>query len=922
MRSAGVMPLRTMPRAVYYGAVAAVASVTMCVGSAGVAAQGTQSSGLTGAVMDRTNAVLPGVTMTVVSPSLIGGARSTKTDEAGVYRFPALVAGIYELTAEHRGFTAMKRNGIKLPIGTTLTIDLALEVAPVAETTTVPADWSALDVKSPTASIQLETDLLQNLPTVRQQPEGINLIPGVNENVAFGGTQDSNALMIDGLGVSGTKFGSSSQMLFNYNWIEEMHVVALGANAEYGEFTGLTANSIIRSGSNRFSGLGEHWTTRPSWVASNTASLPADLRKQFAFQQIVTRWDSSAQLGGPIARDRLWFFGGAQYAGGDDRLEESFGVADRERNAKAIVKMTAAPFATVRLEGFYEHDWSRIDGAVIGAPGPPDTLANERAPGSSWSARLTWVRSHRTLLELWHSGYRSLYSLEPMAPNSRAGPATHLDLVTGLTSGNAPFYLRGFGQPLTAGLSLTRYADRVFGRQHALKLGVEYQRTTALDEFGFPAGQWYLDYEGHPFLVFLYDGSADRTASRRATVFAQDTWTVSDRLTLHPGLRFSVNRGSVPERGTVFATNPLSPRLGLAWDVVRDHKTVVRAHYGRYHDALLSGQFQFMDSRGERNPFITALVLPSDEFVELDRFEGSKNFAIDDRVTHSYVDQYFVGVERELVGGISLQAHYIRRNFANFMAFVDTGSVYQEVPARDPGPDGRIGTDDDGAIFTVFNKTNPGHEFRLLTNPSEAFRRYSALQIIGRNRYSRGWQLLAGHTWSRTEGNIDQRLGNNAGQFDAAYDGVFADPNRKIHAAGRTSFDFTHEVKVEGTYRLPLWGGVNLGGVYRYHSGLAWGRRANIPGLWQGFETVRIEPRGTRRLPAIGDLDLRVEKTLRLRRTTATLGIFADVFNVTNQGAPNSRYNFAVADVSGQNFGQPGTWLAPRSLRAGARLMF
>ena len=130
-------------------------------------------------------------------------------------------------------------------------------------------------------------------------------------------------------------------------------------------------------------------------------------------------------------------------------------------------------------------------------------------------------------------------------------------------------------------------------------------------------------------------------------------------------------------------------------------------------------QFQFMDSRGEQNPFITALVLPSDQVVELDRFEGSKNFAIDDHITHSYADQYLFGIERELPAGVSLQAQYVRRNFKNFMAFIDTGSIYQEVPARDPGPDGRIGTVDDGDIFPVFNKTNPGQEFRLFTTYQE-----------------------------------------------------------------------------------------------------------------------------------------------------------------------------------------------------------
>lgn len=876
-----------------------------------------------GVVTDSTGAVLPQVALTVNSSSLIGGLRRAMTDEAGVYRFPGLVAGIYELSAERRGFTTVKREAIQLAAGATLRIDLQLEVARVSESTTVTRASPVVETTSAAASTYLDDALLQNLPTVRQQPESINLIPGVEENVAFGGTQYSNALLVDGVAVSEPKLGSSFQtLLFNYNWIQEIQAVALGANAEYGEFTGLAANSIVRSGANRFSGLGEYWMNHPSWVWSNTAALAAEQRYAFRSTEILTHWDSSAQVGGPLARDRLWFFGGFQYVKREDLPAGLGGAANRARSPKMIGKLTAAPSATVRLEGFFEHDWSRMEGAVIGAPGPADTLASERSPGKSWNARLTWLPSDRTLLELRHSGYSSRYSLDPMSPNSRSGPAPHLDLETGLASGNVPYYLRGEAQPLSVGLTVTRYADRILGSRHELKVGAEYQRTTALDEFGFPGGRWYLDLDGAPFLVYLFDGSADRTTSRRATLYAQDTWTVADRVTIHPGVRLSINRGAVPERGTVFATSPVSPRLGVAWDVLCDRKMVLRAHYGRYHDALLSGQFQFMDSEGERNPFITALVLPFGEPLELDRFEGSKNFAIDERLTHSHADQYLVGIERELAGSVSLQVQYIRRNFKNFMAFVDTGSIYQPVPARDPGPDGRIGTADDGGIFTVFNRTNPGHEFRLFTNPPSAFRRYSAVQIIGRKRYSRGWQLLASYTWSRTVGNVDQRLGTNAGLHDAGSSGVFMNPNRTINGVGRTSFDFTHQVKTEGTYRVPLWGGFILSAVYRYHSGLAWGRQANIPWLWQGSEKVRLEPRGTRRLPALNSLDLRGEKTFRLPRTRATLGIFADMFNATNQGAPNSRYPFAVVDVSGDSFGRPGAWLDPRTVRAGARVAF
>lgn len=895
----------------------------VCAASASLDAQHMPNGNITGVVTDTTGAILPRVAVTLMGPGVTDTVKTTTTDESGLYRFADLRAGAYELTAEYGGFKTARHPTLQLPSATTLRIDLRLEVAPVAATIDVRGDAPVVDASTAASSKPLDDDLLRHLPTTRQQPESINLIPGVEENVAFGGTQHSNALLVDGVGASETKLGSSFQtLLFNYNWIQEVQPVALGANAEYGEFTGLAANSVIRSGGNRFSGLAEYWMSHPRWMWSNTASLPPEFEYQFRFSQPLTFRDSSIQLGGPLTKDRLWFFSGFQYLRRKDRLANAEEAVNRQRDRKMILKLTARLSPRARLEGFYERDWSRIDGAIIGDIGPAETLASQRSPGTTWNAHLTWQRSERTFVELRHTGYQSQYSLDPMPPNRRSGPAPHLDLFTGRASGNAPYYLRSTGRPLSAAATLSHHADHVPSGTHVLKFGLDHQRTTATDEFGYPGGRWYLDDDGQPYLVFLFDGSADHTTSRRTTAYAQDTWTLNDRLTIEGGLRFNMNRGSVPERGTVFATNPWSPRLGFAWTLTRDRKTVLRAHYGRYHDALLSGQFQFMDSQGEKNPYITALVLPSGRLAELDRFDGSKNFAIDDRIAHSYVDQLLVGFERELPAGISLQVQYIRRNFENFMAFVDTGSIYSEVPARDPGPDGRIGTPDDGGIVTVFNKTNPGHELRLLTNPPDAYRRYNALQIIGRRRYLRGWQLLAAYTWSRTEGNMDQRLGTNAGLHDAGYTGVFTNPNRRINASGRTSFDFPHQIKAEGTYRVPMWGGFNFSAIYRYHSGLAWGRRATILWLWQGSEQVRVEPRGSRRAPPVSNLDLRAEKTFPVRSPGGNLGIFVDVFNATNRGTPNSRYPFAVFDLSGPNFGQPGSWNDPRTIRAGVRFTF
>ena len=205
----------------------------------------------------------------------------------------------------------------------------------------------------------------------------------------------------------------------------------------------------------------------------------------------------------------------------------------------------------------------------------------------------------------------------------------------------------------------------------------------------------------------------------------------------------------------------------------------------------------------------------------------------------------------------------------------------------------------------------------VLTNPAGAFRHYDAVQVTGRKRYSRRWQMQASYTWSRTAGPVGNESHTNVAFFDLSPGGVFTGAQKSISEANRRSrFDPTHEVKILGTYRMPLWGGVGVSGVYVYRTGSTWERWAFV-GNPDGFFVFRAEPRGSRRIPATNNLDLRIEKTFPLHRGSGTLGVFADVFNVANHGAASS---FAI--FSGSNFCQPNGWVDPRILRLGVRFTF
>jgi hypothetical protein len=888
-------------------------------------AQAVQTATLSGTVKDSTGAVLPGVTVTVSSPGQVGGVQTSVTDADGIYRFPALHPGVYEMETTLAGFKTMKRSDVRLPLGTTVTIDVSLPIASVSETVQVLGESPIVDIKSSASNTSLGDAVLQNLPTGRFQPDVINLTPGVTANVAYGGAQSSNALLMDGVDVSDPESGTPWSF-FNYNWVQEVQVVSLGANAEYGEFTGVAANSIIRSGGNKFTGLGEYLTERKSWLANNTTSLSADLQKKLTPREIKTYWDTSGQVGGPIKKDKLFFFSAVQYFKREDRPAGYTGDFTSERDPRTMNKLTWAISQNLRAEGFVE--WDKYDVAGRGASVKRPTTnvtALEPSPEWNWNGQVTWTINSKTLFNIRNGGYTGYFPVDPTPPQTRQGPAPHFDGLSQVYTQNIPYFGRFDRNRNVTAATLTRYADKFAGKSHELKFGFEFERSKIRNESGYPGNRYYYDYGGSPYLVYLWNGYITNATAKRTSLYVQDNWTVTDRLTLNLGVRDDINRGSVPS-GTVLANHALVGRFGVAYDLLGDHKTVLRAHYGRYADALFGGQFEFMDL-SDQNPHITALVLGPNDFQEKTRRSPATNLGIDPNIGQSYVDQFIVGLERELFPNFSLTTQVIRRNFRNFMGFIDTGSVYVPVQKQDPGSDGKLGTADDGGLITAYNLTNPGHEFKLFTNPPNAFRNYRAFQLIGTKRYSSNWQASLSYTYSKTDGTVTNVGGTNAAGTATGSDslgptGIFADPNHFINQQGAATFDPTHSVKLDGTYRVPWLGGFNVSSIYRYTTGLAWGRRVTIRGLDQGSELIRVEPRGSQRTAAINNLDFRVEKTFPVGGASHQAGVYLDIFNVNNQGAIDSGSSTGIIDTSSATFTNANRWISPRTARLGLRLTF
>ena len=870
-------------------------------------AQRGQTAGLAGLVRDATDAPLAGVVITVASPQQIGGPQTVRSDAEGQYRFAALLPGTYTLTASLQGFETLHRRGVELPAGLGLTLDLALTVAPVDTTVEVIGVVPAVDVRSSASPQLIERELLENLPIESRAVSAyIDLAPGIARGVALGGAAGANPISVDGTNAT-DPVQHEPQGAPVVQWLDSLQVVSVGANAEYGEYTTARLNAVTRSGTNRFSGLGEYWWTRSAWAKWN---------------ELLEWSNSDGQLGGPIARDRVWFFAGTEYYKNVYRVS-AFASQPRtpdepladSRERKLIAKLTTAPATALRLEGYATRN---TGDSINGNAGPrfkPEALALFSGGQDLQNLRLTWTLRDRTLVEAHYGRFHGLSGQGPTVASQRDGPPPHIDLATRVFSVNYPQIIYSARTVSSGQVAITRFVTGSTGA-HEFKAGVEHERAGVQDDFRYPGNMRFLDRDGQPELVDFWNGAHYRPAHHRTSLFLRDNWQ-RGRLTLEPGVRMGFYDSTVPNPASApYSNHSTSPRLGAAWDVSPDHRTVVRAHYGRYHDAMSTRFYEYLD-RFADTTVIEARVLGPNQFEEVARFGGEveANTVIDPGVKHSYVEEWLAGVEREIWPRLSIKAQYIRRNTRNTIGFIDTGSTWVPIAVVDPGPDGVSGTADDGGPLTIYVNPQSTEAHYVMTNPQGAWRHYDAVQLIGARRHANGWSAQLSYTWGRTVGSFDNENGSNAANTDVGNNGNFVNPNKTINTVGRTVFDRRHDVRAFGTYTIPFWGGVRASGIYQFTSGVPWARLVNSFDPRTQAE-VRVEPIGTRELPATSGLDVRVEKTFPVRHGIVA-GLYADVYNATNHLVASN-----INQYSGSAFSQITGYTAPRRFRLGLRATF
>jgi hypothetical protein len=610
---------------------------------------------LTGTVKDSSGAVLPGVTVEAASPALIEKVRSTVTDGEGLYRIVDLRPGTYTITATLPGFTTVKREGVVLAGSQTLTIPLEMKVGELQETITVSGETPVVDVQNTRRETVISSDVISQLPVTRAYGSLLNVTPGltVDNNglaatptmtffSAHGGATNEGRMMINGMTVAAAfNGGGVSSLTYDTNNVDEVAITVSGGLGE-SETGGPSMNIVPRSGGNTFRGQA-FYNTAGKWSTGNNIDADLEAIGLTTPPAIINAWDASASYGGPIKRDRLWFYGAVRKFSTAQQLE-GVGVNafagdashwDFQRDDSIETRnVQGRDIFTVRFTGqvtpknrltFSQENQYRCEGSTLTSNSDgcrkreADWIAlgsNTQSPEANtgyfdfpyWVTQATWTSpiTNKVLLEAGYSRFAYEHAGGPgqLPPDGIFNliPVTERQAIDGH---RANFNYRGLGSYLDnyGNPNSWRASASYVTGAHNLKVG--YQGAYLIAKGHTVANDPLMTYrfnnrQPDQFTVRLQDWRTN-DVTESAALFVQDTWT-KGKLTVQGALRYDRAWSFSPaaDQGTstitpynaapitfartegINAYNDISPRVGVAYDVFGKGKTAVKFNFGRY----------------------------------------------------------------------------------------------------------------------------------------------------------------------------------------------------------------------------------------------------------------------------------------------------------------------------------------------------
>ena len=916
-------------------------TVAVAFSSATATAQ-TSTGGVRGFVKDDTGGVLAGVTVEATSPSRIGGAAVEVTDGQGLYRFENLPIGQYSLTFTLQGFGTTRREAIRVEVGRTIQLDMQMKVGNVEQSIVVTGESPVVDAVHSGITSNFNQEMLQNIPSARQSyfdivtytpAVRINQVPNDSRFIIFGSSSDQNQFQYDGVDISAVSNGGVWDFP-SPDIMQEVQVNAVGASAEFHDFQGGVVNIVTKTGSNTYRGAGSFYIIPPGLVANNTPN------EQFPYK-VHYNQQGTFELGGPIKKDRAWFYGifptSRQLTTGvgvDPNLDRKGG-----RNFKPFAKGTVRLGAHDNLSVGFNNNMFCCS-ATANRTAPLVTQTVEHGHNPVLTSQYTHTFGSATLFEARAGGIYIRDNFTPVSDDfatpGRTDQATGFSIANGLT-GSKQFHNR-----TTVDASLSHSASDFLKGSHDFKFGVQTayatQRTVSV-RFGNVS---YTDLNGAPYLAIFSDPAASGGRLRTAGSYLQDNWTLNDRVTLNLGVRYDRILGDIPELSAgatldgisgnasfdvpnsktyagvpdLIGFNTWSPRAGITVRADRSGKTVVKANYGRFYGKLATSMFSSMSPGATPTTTLRWNAATRAYDLPFSLVDNRINFSVNPDLRNQYTDQLFIGVERQLVANMGVNVSFVWKEESDFIRLQDVRGTYAQRAVVDTF---------EGRAFNlnVFNLTS-SQASRLfqVVNRTDFDQSFKSVVVELNKRFSDSWQSQGSYTWQDSKafggGSV---TGSTQQDFSSlcSTTGFGRDPNDNINAYGPTATNSTHSVKLSTTYRAPL--DFNLGLRYSYESGRPYGRLIIVRGLGQGNVTMLAEPRGSYALPAVNDFQVRIDKDFNITRSQR-IRLALDFFNIFNSDTTLTLRNNSSQVTATTPWAQTLSIVRPRTVQFGLRYQF
>jgi hypothetical protein len=898
------------------------------------AAQGLTGA-LIGTVLDDQGGVLPGAVVRMQSPALIGGPATVVTNEKGQLRFPTLAPGTYVLDIELEGFAALHEDNIRIGGGATVERTVVLKVAGLTDSIVVEGAGSRIEARNPGFGTRFGLDDLKVLPTRRANMfDWIRAAPGISPTSpssgtittvsAFGSGTNENQFLIDGTnftcpcnGVARAEPGT--------DFIQEVQVQSVGASAEFGNAQGAVINVLLKQGSNRLLYDAAYYGQTSGLTGEATQLRITGSELKSGYHRARYR-DLTSSVGGPVVRDRLWFFGGYEYLRDYDSQPGTLATLPRRAESdKVYGKLTwqLAPGWQL-VNGFHDELQENSDQPTIILPFVATQHHHATVPATTFG-QLTHTSSN-TVWDVRAGGF--VFAQENKASTGDLATPSRVDSFTQITTGGPPSFSKPTIKRTTAKATVSQYRLGLLGADHELKAGAQVEKAGHHSVNIIPTGVRYTDNNGQPSQAISADPANVGGQFITASAFATDALRVGSQLTINAGVRFDHNRAYsqdlprvdlngnetdviVQGRGTFYTWNLWSPRLGVAAKLSADGRTILRASYGRFSQGVLTGELEPFHPGGT----ITTMAAwdpATGGYTRILSKVGPMDLQINSKMRAPRTDDYSVGVDREIGHELGLAIAYVRKDGANFIGWTDVGGQYAETPTM--LKDGRT-----VSVFKLVNKLTDRQY--LLTNADGYSLTYNGVVTAVEKRRSHGWQASGSYTYSRAYG-LQPSSGSTASGPQVSTVSppnplTFGrDPNDLINATGRLPNDRPHQFRVMGGVDV-LRTGFVVAANLQHFTGKPWAATSLI-NPQNAQQRVLVEPRGTRRLSSQTLLDLRVSRTLHVSGL-GSIDLLLDVLNALNDAAEE---NIASDELFSAQFGQPTSFIDPRRAMLGVRMNF